>query len=98
MLLTGVFIYRALKPFIPSTHDCKIYVKHMHVNRKCIHVPKMFSEFTGIHTHTHTRARTLSKSPSNQDDGLQYNLINTANQAAINFCAEEVVCLSISEV
>ncbi len=48
------------------------------------------SEFTDTHT--------LSKSTSNQDDGLQYNLINTIHQAAINFYQEEVVCLGISEV
>lgn len=31
-----------------------------------------------------------SQSPSHQHDGLQHNLINTVDQAALNFCVEEV--------
>lgn len=53
----------------------------MHKNSQEHAGQKMFTVNLQTQTHTHT----LSKSPSNQDDGLQYNLINTVHQAAINF-------------
>lgn len=40
----------------------------------------------------------LCKSPPGQDDGFEYNLINTVHKAAVNSGGEEAVCLGISEV
>lgn len=66
--------------FILSTQDCQNLCKThaQKQSRMFIHVQNMFT----VNLQTHN---TLSKSPSNQDDGLQYNLINTVHQAAINF-------------
>lgn len=45
--------------------------------RMCIHVLTTFT--------VNLKRHTLTKSHSNQGDGLQYNLINTVHRVAIHF-------------